>query len=266
MRLVAGPRLRADGRHGQRRRERRIDVHAGQALATPEARANSHTSNTTNVVRRLVRVSKNGFMWGRQGGWLNVRSRGAGVLIFVNRRLGQSTHRVTKLDAMTEMKTLDAGHEQLTIGRLAKAANVGVETVRYYQGRGLLPVPKPVGAVRRYPAKLIDRIGFIKRAQSLGFSLEEVATLLSLEDGRNRRAVRALAEVRLSQIRSKLSDLERMRAALHELVRRCQVTGQAHPCPIIEALVGAAPDGRATAHEPARSGGSKSRSRLQSGL
>lgn len=155
---------------------------------------------------------------------------------------------------MKATESKKAGSERLTIGRLAKAANVGVETIRYYQRRALLPVPKPVGAVRHYPAKLIDRIGFIKRAQSLGFSLDEVATLLNLEDGRNRRAVQAVAEVRLGQIRSKLSDLERMQSALDELIGRCRATGQAHPCPIIEALVGRAPgDGtRRRGHNPRR--------------
>ena len=77
----------------------------------------------------------------------------------------------------------------MTVGRLAKVAGVGVETIRYYQGRGLLPIPKNAGSFRRYPASMIQRIGFIKRAQSLGFSLDEVKSLLDLEDGRNRRAI-----------------------------------------------------------------------------
>jgi len=115
---------------------------------------------------------------------------------------------------------------------IGSAASVGVETIRYYQGRALLPVPKPVGAVRYYPAKLIDWIGFIKRAHSLGFSLGEVSTLLDLEDGRNRRAVQAVTKARLGQIRSKLSDSGRMRQTLEELLARCQATGPAYPCPI----------------------------------
>ena len=126
----------------------------------------------------------------------------------------------------------------LTIGRLAKAAQVGVETIRYYQRRGLLPVPRSSGAVRRYPAALVDRIAFIKRAQDLGFSLQEVGTLLDLADGRNRRAVRTVTTARLEQIRAKLADLTRMRETLDELLERCVSTGHAHPCPIIEALMG----------------------------
>jgi MerR family mercuric resistance operon transcriptional regulator len=126
-----------------------------------------------------------------------------------------------KLRAMNQMEPIDTDNARLTIGRLAKATKVGVETIRYYQRRGLLPVPTPVGAVRYYPSKLIDRIGFIKRAQNLGFSLEEISTLLNLENGLNRRAVQLIAETRLGQIRSKLSDLERMQATLHELVEQC---------------------------------------------
>jgi len=126
----------------------------------------------------------------------------------------------------------------LTIGRLAKAAGVGVETIRYYQRRSLLPVPKSNGSARLYPALLIDRIAFIKRAQSLGFSLREVATLLDLQDGRNRRAVQFVASDRLEQIQSKLSDLRRMRTVLGDLLERCQQGADALFCPIIQTLAG----------------------------
>src|SRR5438128_5618660 len=96
----------------------------------------------------------------------------------------------------------DAG---LTIGRLARAADVGIETVRYYQRRNLLPVPVPQdSAFRHYPVRLVERIRFIKRSQELGFSLEEISTLLQLEDGANRRAIRKVASNRLRHIRSKI--------------------------------------------------------------
>ncbi len=127
--------------------------------------------------------------------------------------------------------------DELTIGRLAKAAEVGIETVRYYQRRGLLPVPRASGAVRYYPPGLVRRIGFIKKAQALGFSLKEIATLLDLADGRNRRAVQTVTAARLSEIESKLSDLTRMQGALAELLHQCRTTGQSHPCPIIDVLV-----------------------------
>jgi len=126
----------------------------------------------------------------------------------------------------------------LTVGRLAKAAQVGVETIRYYQGRGLLPVPRSTGAVRYYPRSLVDRIAFIKRAQGLGFSLHEISTLLNLADGRNRRAVQSVTTARLAEIHVKLADLTRMSAALHDLLTRCLTTGETSPCPIIDALVG----------------------------
>lgn len=127
----------------------------------------------------------------------------------------------------------------LTIGRLAKAAGVGVETVRYYQSRGLLRVPATNGGFRVYPTATIDRIAFIKRAQALGFSLDEVRSLLDLEDGRNRRAVQSVAEARLGQIEDKLVDLQRMRQVLSELLHRCRQAGPTQACPIIETLAGA---------------------------
>ena len=131
-----------------------------------------------------------------------------------------------------------ADNQTFTIGQLAKASSVGVETIRYYQHRGLLPVPKSQGATRYYSTRLIDRIGFIKRAQALGFSLDEVSTLLDLADGRNRPAVQGVAAARLAQVRSKLSDLRRMQSALGDLIERCRATADVHSCPIIEALVG----------------------------
>lgn len=127
----------------------------------------------------------------------------------------------------------------LTIGRLAKAAGVGVETVRYYQSRRLVRVPAASGSFRVYPASTVHRIGFIKRAQALGFSLDEVRSLLDLEDGRNRRAIQSVAEARLGQIEDKLADLQRMRGVLSDLLHRCRQTGPTQACPIIETLAGA---------------------------
>jgi MerR family mercuric resistance operon transcriptional regulator len=127
----------------------------------------------------------------------------------------------------------------LTIGRLAKAAGVGVETVRYYQSRGLLRVPAANGGFRVYPAGTVYRIAFIKRAQVLGFSLDEVRSLLDLEDGRNRRAIQSVAQARLDQIEGKLADLQRMHGALSGLLHLCRQAGAAQTCPIIETLAGA---------------------------
>ncbi len=84
--------------------------------------------------------------------------------------------------------------QEMTIGQLAEAAEVNVETVRYYHRRGLLPAPpRPIGGIRRYPAAILTRLRFIRRSQSLGFSLDEVEALLSLQDGQACNAARAIA-------------------------------------------------------------------------
>jgi MerR family mercuric resistance operon transcriptional regulator len=127
----------------------------------------------------------------------------------------------------------------LTIGRLARAAEVGVETIRYYQRRALLPTPDAGStAFRSYPSALVDRIRFIKRSQELGFTLEQVGNLLQLEDGNNRPAIRELAGDKLSQIREKIADLQKMERVLSHLLHECEATGQTAPCPIIAALTG----------------------------
>lgn len=126
--------------------------------------------------------------------------------------------------------------ESLTIGRLARAADVGVETIRYYQERKLLPVPPSTGAFRHYPVSLVDRIRFIKRAQELGFSLEEVSELLHLGEDADRVSIRHIATNRLSQIEQKLSDLRRMKKVLKHLVTECEHTSADLPCPIIGTL------------------------------
>lgn len=126
----------------------------------------------------------------------------------------------------------------LTIGKLAQAAGVGVETIRYYQQRGLLPVPASVGAYRYYPVALAQRIRFIKRAQELGFSLDEIAELLSLEDGIDRATIRQIASTRLAEIQTRLADLNRMQAALSHLIQACEHADTAQPCPIIGTLAG----------------------------
>jgi MerR family mercuric resistance operon transcriptional regulator len=126
--------------------------------------------------------------------------------------------------------------DSLTIGRLARAADVGIETIRYYQDRKLLPVPRADGAFRHYPMSLVERIRFIKRAQELGFSLEEVKELLRLEDGTDRKSIRRVASARLSQIEAKLGDLKRMQRVLKDLLTECEHTDTDLPCPIIGSI------------------------------
>ncbi len=124
----------------------------------------------------------------------------------------------------------------LTIGHLARGAEVGVETVRYYQRRRLLAVPQSAGGIRRYPVEMVDRIRFIKRSQDLGFSLEEIRELMRLEQGGSRTAIRKIAGDRLANIREKISALGQMERVLAELLGQCEHTATAAPCPIIAAL------------------------------
>lgn len=125
---------------------------------------------------------------------------------------------------------------QMTIGKLAQASDVHIETIRYYQRRGLLPEPaRPAGSVRRYGTEMVARLGFIRRAQELGFTLEEVKVLLRLGETPNCRDARSLAARKLSLVEARLADLTRMRRALRRLVAQCD-RGGARRCPIIESL------------------------------
>jgi MerR family mercuric resistance operon transcriptional regulator len=130
-------------------------------------------------------------------------------------------------------------NEELTIGLLAKAAGVNVETIRYYQRRHLVDEPsKPLGGHRRYAAEAIKRVRFIKRAQQLGFTLEEVKGLLRLEDGQSCRETQLLAEQKLAVIEARIEDLRRMRRLLRALAALCQQGGRPRSCPIISSLSG----------------------------
>ena len=123
-----------------------------------------------------------------------------------------------------------------TIGGLAKAAGVGVETVRYYQRRGLLPEPpRPPREVRRYSDDDLRRLRFIRRAQSAGFTLDEIGELLALDRTYDRARVRELATDRLTALEAQITELERSRAALERLRSTC-ASGKKGPCPIIEAF------------------------------
>ena len=131
----------------------------------------------------------------------------------------------------------DAVNGQLTIGRLAKAAGVNVETIRYYQRRGLVDEPtKPLGGYRRYALSAASRVRFIKRAQQLGFTLDEVTGLLRLEDGQSCRETRLLAEHKLALIEKRIADLTRMRRTLKGLITECAAGQRPRSCPIIATL------------------------------
>jgi len=126
---------------------------------------------------------------------------------------------------------------ELTIGRLADEAGVNVETIRYYQRRGLMAEPdKPMGGHRRYDPAAIKRVRFIKRAQVLGFTLEEVGSLLELDEARACADTRELAAHKLQVIEEKLADLKAMRKALMALLLQCDAGKARGNCPIIHAL------------------------------
>lgn len=124
----------------------------------------------------------------------------------------------------------------LTIGHLAKAADVNVETVRYYQRVNLITEPdKPSHGYRVYPEETLKRILFIKRAQQLGFSLKEIAELLQLGEGRC-DDVRHLAESKRNQIDKQIKDLQNLNVTLNELISCCKSSDDNNSCAIVEAL------------------------------
>lgn len=124
----------------------------------------------------------------------------------------------------------------LTIAKLARAAGVGVETVRYYQRRGLMPLPRAaVSAYRQYDADHLNRLLFIRRAQVAGFTLEEIGELLSIDPRADRARVRELATRRIAELESKAEQIERARQALSRLLTDCRHKSKG-PCPIIEAF------------------------------
>ena len=127
--------------------------------------------------------------------------------------------------------------ENLTIGAFAKAAGVNVETIRFYQRKSLLLEPdRPYGSIRRYGQKDVARVKFVKSAQRLGFSLDEIGQLLKLEDGTHCSEAAELAALRLADVRARLADLTGMEAALSKLVSECKAHRGNVSCPLIAAL------------------------------
>ena len=122
--------------------------------------------------------------------------------------------------------------QTFTIGKLANNAGVGVETVRYYERRGLLVQPPTVAGYRRYDANHLERLNFIKRAQGVGFTLEEIAELLTLNDTRDHHLARTLASEKVASIETRIAQLGKVADALRHLVHECECGGQEMPCPI----------------------------------
>ena len=136
-------------------------------------------------------------------------------------------------------------YDGMTIGRLAQETGVLFETIRYYQRLGLMSTPaRPRGSVRRYTSDAVERLRFIRRAQGLGFSLEEVKLLLDLAIGEHCAETRTLAQSKLRIVENKIAELRRIEAALQKLIRACGTGSRGHGCPIIENLSSARRPGR----------------------
>lgn len=127
--------------------------------------------------------------------------------------------------------------ESYTIGTLARQAGVNVETVRYYQHRGLVGEPqRPLGGIRRYSQADARRLRFIRQAQGLGFSLNEVKELLALEEGKHCREAERLGSLKLVAVRERLAQLRQVERALAGLVAQCHCNTGTVSCPLIAAL------------------------------
>ncbi|HEX8573553.1 MAG TPA: MerR family transcriptional regulator [Allosphingosinicella sp.] len=124
------------------------------------------------------------------------------------------------------------GPKSLTIGRLAAGGGVGVETIRFYQRKGLLGTPTRESGVRRYGSDDLRRLRFIRKAQSAGFTLEEIRELLDLDAGEDRSRARELARRRIEALDNRIAELERARDSLRRLATECG-GGKTGPCPIL---------------------------------
>ena len=127
----------------------------------------------------------------------------------------------------------------MRIGEVAAEAGVGIQTLRYYERRGLLPAPKrQISGYRRYDSDVIQRVRFIRRAQDLGFTLQEIADLLTLwsDSGQCCSIVERRATDTLGRIEGKIRDLEQMRGALVNYVTACRDRQSFDSCPLLAAL------------------------------
>ena len=120
----------------------------------------------------------------------------------------------------------------LTIGKLAAAGGVGVETIRFYQRRRLIKTPARNGLIRRYGVDDVRRLRFIRQAQSAGFTLEEIRELLQLEASNDRARARGMANARVEALEAKIAELQQARDVLKRLARDCGTNGPG-PCPIL---------------------------------
>jgi MerR family mercuric resistance operon transcriptional regulator len=125
--------------------------------------------------------------------------------------------------------------QSLSIGKLAKAGGVGVETIRFYQRRGLLGIPSRADGIRRYGSDDVRQLRFIRHAQAAGFSLQEIKELLELDANDDRAKARTLAAARVKALDEQIAKLSSARDALKNLAREC-AGGGSGPCPILSAF------------------------------
>ncbi|WBX93139.1 MerR family transcriptional regulator [Pseudoxanthomonas mexicana] len=125
----------------------------------------------------------------------------------------------------------------LSIKKYAEAGGVGVETVRFYQRKGLLDTPEKGGGIRHYDAADVSRLRFIRMAQQAGFTLEEIRELLALDSGQDRQRARELALARIAKLDKQIVEMERARDYLQKLARQCTVK-RSGPCPILASFDG----------------------------
>ena len=134
---------------------------------------------------------------------------------------------------------------RLTIGKLAEAAGVGVETVRFYQRSGLLAEPvRPFRGYREYSQSDVRRILFIKRAQTLGFNLSDIAGLLKLDGPQTCSLTHDLTLNKLHLVEDKIAGLRSIRCALKQMVRQCELDHEMGTCPIIHTLMNGSANSR----------------------
>ncbi len=127
----------------------------------------------------------------------------------------------------------------MTIGQIARAADVGVETVRFYEREGLIAEPpRRMSGYRQFPPETVDQLRFIKRAKALGFALKEIRDLLTMRVARGTtcRQVKARANAKITDIEARIKDLQRMKRALTKLAEACTGSGPVDACPILAAL------------------------------
>jgi Hg(II)-responsive transcriptional regulator len=128
--------------------------------------------------------------------------------------------------------------KNLSIGQLAKETGTNIETIRYYERRGLIPEPpRRESGYREFTPQYVERIRFIKQAQTLGFTLREISELLAVADGKPAcKDIRKFAEDKVADIEARIHDLQKMKMVLNDLIKRCLGKREISECPIVESL------------------------------